>query len=185
MIQKSGRPKQHLAWSDPAQDRELKKAAQQHRLLTIHQQVRGAKKDHGAVGLESGRNLQYFLFPRSLKSFAGVRVIGIDYGLVDEGLSAAVFNPKHSPVPTKRVARSSRPASEKGENIVHFPEPEPESPPVPKRTRAEPPPEPDTPPSASMADIRREIAKAVRELRAKKYTAARTRLDELLKRVPD
>lgn len=191
VIEKSGQPKQHLAWSDPAKDSELKKAEKNARLLTLHQQVRGGKKDHGVVGLETGRNVQYLIFPRSLKRFAGARVVGIDYSLVGENLSfaAALAAPPHAY--KNKASKPSRPAPTKpgDPSVVAFAStPEPEKPANAPRPRATPPPPPPTPepevtPPATPAETRREILKAVRELKAKNTSAALQRLTHLAERI--
>lgn len=45
-----GRPAVHLSWVKPEQDRELMRAFKDHRVMSIHQTLRGSAKDFGSVG---------------------------------------------------------------------------------------------------------------------------------------
>ncbi len=51
----------------------------EHKVMTVHQTVVGSKKDFGQIGYVPGANVSLLVFPRSLKSFGGRRIIGIDY----------------------------------------------------------------------------------------------------------
>ena len=55
--------------------------------MTIHQAHRGQGADFGAVGLMKSRDAQIFVFPKSLKTFTGKRIVGIDYALLAAGTS--------------------------------------------------------------------------------------------------
>jgi hypothetical protein len=79
----------------------LKKALKHHRVLTVHRRLRGAKKDFGVVGLEPARNAQFLVFPKSLRSFADRRVVGIDYDLLADAISVV-------PAPKERNVRARR-----------------------------------------------------------------------------
>jgi len=48
VVARSGRPEIHLTWTTPAADRGLQAAVKQTRVSTVHQQVRGAKKENKA-----------------------------------------------------------------------------------------------------------------------------------------
>ncbi len=102
VVARSGTPEIHLTWTAPASDRVLQAALKQSRVLTVHQQVRGAKKDFGMVGLETGPDVQFLVFPKSLRSFAGRRVVGINYELLSNGLSLGT----KPPAPARAVAKA-------------------------------------------------------------------------------
>src|SRR4051794_22542152 len=87
VVARSGKPEVHLTWTEPTSDRVLQSALKQSRVLTVHQQTRGSKKDFGVVGLEPAPGTQFLIFPRSLRRFAGRRVVGINYELLGERLS--------------------------------------------------------------------------------------------------
>jgi hypothetical protein len=62
--------------------------------MTIHQTLRGGKKDFGTVGYEPGRATQLLAFPKSLRPFAGKRIIAIRYDLLlDEEKSGSSVPP--------------------------------------------------------------------------------------------
>lgn len=166
VVAKAGKPQHHLAWGEPEDDPALTKSVRQNRLLSVRQQVRGAKADYASVGLEVGRNTQYFIFPRSLKAFAGSRIIAINYDLTDEKISAG---PAPKPNRLKHAATSK---------IVPFPErPNPVATP-PKKS----PPKPAAvaPRKMTLVDLRHEIRAALGELHKGRTDLAGRRLTDLL-----
>jgi nicotinamidase-related amidase len=82
IVANCGAPSVHLTWVPPEQDRSLKTALKQNRVMTVHQNVRGTTKDYGTVGLLKTPHAQILVFPRSLKRFEERRVVGIDYALL-------------------------------------------------------------------------------------------------------
>lgn len=132
--------------------------------MTIHQHPRGPKKDFGVVGLERNRDAQYFVFPRSLRSFVGARIVAIDYASAGErlALKAPVVHQQPGPKPRSK-------------KIIPFPdkvEPEPKKPePVVKKTPPSPP---------SRPDIAKTVVAALRDLRQHRPAAAAKRLSDLL-----
>jgi hypothetical protein len=205
VVERAGEPKIHLVWSEPTRDPVLKTAAAECRLMTLHQELHGAKKDYGEVGLHPERNAQYLLFPRSLRKFSGRRVVGIDYGRVHD---AALTTAK----PLKQILTSKRPTR-------RDPEPKHETKPArPPRVRpeaeisaghrllrsdsihpahvghstrrsADAPPAPESPAMElpqtekprTVAEWRSEVTHAVAELKRRKTAAARRRLEQLLR----
>jgi hypothetical protein len=120
VVKTSGRPRAYLLWADPRKDRAFQDDLKRQRIMTIHQALRGGKKDFGTVGYEPGRATQFLAFPKSLRPFAGKRVIAIRYDLLlDEEKSgssappvrrggakeASGRNPRqHAPLPRTDVA---------------------------------------------------------------------------------
>ena len=82
VVKTSGRPRAYLLWADPRRDRAFQEDLKGQRIMTIHQTLRGGKKDFGTVGYEPGRATQLLAFPRSLRPFAGKRIIAIRYDLL-------------------------------------------------------------------------------------------------------
>lgn len=76
----SGRPEIHLLLTEPRKDRELQRALETKRVMTVHQEVVGTKADYGTVGYEKTAG-QILIFPKSLKRFSNRRVVGIDFDL--------------------------------------------------------------------------------------------------------
>jgi hypothetical protein len=172
VVARSGTPEIHLTWTKPASDRVLQTALKQSRVLTVHQQAGGAKKDFGVVGLEPAPGTQFLIFPRSLRRFAGRRVVGINYELLGETLSlgtkpAATTNlkgkgegrPHRQP---KKTARAEKPVPSK------------------RKTKTEPAPIPFEPEVEEADPVKAEIRRALTELSAGRIAPAQRRLKNLL-----
>jgi hypothetical protein len=79
LVKSAGRPVSHTLWSSPEDDREFQQAVKKARVLTVHQGNVGQKADFGTVGFHADPLSQFLIFPRSLKKFEGLRVVGIKY----------------------------------------------------------------------------------------------------------
>ncbi len=180
LVAASGKPEVHLTWLAPARDQVLQNALKQHRVLTVHQRTRGAKKDFAVVGLDKARDSQFLIFRKSLRRFENRHVVGIRYDLLDEaGLVASTYSEKISPLsnlPEKQV-----------DKVAHFPVSEPmqkdspapfdrdekrESRPKPSKVEVEPE---ETDP------IKEEIRHALAELTSGQQARAVRRLRRLLR----
>jgi hypothetical protein len=82
VVAQCGKPVVHLIFTEPSKDRELQSAIKGNRLMTVHQADIGSTADHGAVGFEPGTGRQFLLFPKSVRKFAGTRIVGIKYDLL-------------------------------------------------------------------------------------------------------
>ncbi len=178
VVAKCGRPELHLTWSAPASDQVLQTALKQQRVLTVYQQTRGPKKDHGVVGLEAAPHAQYLIFPKSLRGFAERKIIGINYDLLREGLSTGGKLPR--PRAPRKVAAPAR-----SKKVVRFEMPEPVLPPRPPRSTPAPkapPARPERFPEPEETDpVKQGIRQAIGELKAGHPLKARKRLETLLK----
>ncbi len=174
LVARVGRPEVHLSWSGPAKDAVLQEAAKANRLLSVHQNTRGGKKDHGEVGLHAGRDVQYLLFPKSLRAFAGKRIVGIDYDALGGELSAS------APAVTKRAKKASAaPKAERGKadnKIVAF---EPPSRPAARASTPTPTPRKKAKAARPRGWVS-EVSDAVAEIREGKVSTGLARLEELL-----
>jgi len=107
----------HTLWLPPNKDPELQRAEKAHRVMTIESGAPGGKADVGRVGFDpdSARPAQFLIFPKSLKSFEDVRVVGIKFDLVAQ--------PKLAPVDPIKHARSApgRRGSAKGNQAPAVP----------------------------------------------------------------
>jgi hypothetical protein len=104
IVEAAGRPVVHVLWIDPDKDPVLKKAIDAERVMTVHQGVTNAKADYGSVGFQKGVAGQILIFPKSLKRFAGTRVTGVKYDLLDSS-TMPKGQQAHEVVPAKHSAK--------------------------------------------------------------------------------
>jgi hypothetical protein len=79
VVEKCGEPETYTMWRNSTDDPQLKKLLAQNRIMTIR---RGAGADFGEVGFHEAKSTIYLQFRKSLKTFAGQRIIGIKWELV-------------------------------------------------------------------------------------------------------
>ena len=80
VVEKCGKPQVHTLWQKPSTDRHLQAQIKNNRLMTIQKSESGT--DFGIVGFKERKDARYLVFPKSLKRFAGMRIVGIDWALV-------------------------------------------------------------------------------------------------------
>jgi hypothetical protein len=189
VVKQSGAPETHLLWVPPSDDKVFQRALKEHRIMTVHQQLVGAKKDFATVGFSEEANAQYLVFPKSVKRFADRHIVGINYDLLAQPSHPA---PPAKPKTSKREHLESKPKhvtapEERSDRVVPFvaaenPElPVPEAAPKPAHApEPEPPAKEKTTPLDSHALS--EIKKAMKELRAGKAVPAYERLARLADR---
>jgi hypothetical protein len=171
----------------PGRDRVLQQALKAHRVMTVHQDVRGTRKDYGTVGMTQEPEAQHLVFPRSLRKFEGQRIVGIDYGELADGASLASTSTADAPAapvrgrPRAKSEPRPRPAKARRagkSEVVPF-EPPPSAP-------AKPPPR-----AVHTSDARErvsrqvveEVRRAAVDLKAGKAVAAYERLQALLRQL--
>mgnify|MGYP006983099110 CR=1 FL=1 len=188
VVERCGAPVLHVSWVPPAKDRELQAAEKQQRVMTLHQHARGAKKDFATIGLDlkQADTPQILIFPKSLRAFAGQKVIAINYALLAEEKSARggrvdLSKTRAKPIEPERPAPSLRVVEDEPERAPSRDE---------ERTRSSQGADRVAPKSASTRDSERtdsklvaEVRAAVEELKAGKQVAAYERLQALLARV--
>lgn len=99
LVEKSGKPRLHVMWGPPEKDREFQQAVKANRVLTIHQENVGTKKDFGKIGFSKEGPAQFLIFPRSLNLFEDRRVVGINYELFESELKPRGKAQKSDSVP--------------------------------------------------------------------------------------
>jgi hypothetical protein len=178
VIDAAGLPAPHPLWVAPEKDGTLQRALQENRVMTIHQDIRGTRKDFGTVGFETDPNTQFLIFPRSLREFHDRRIVGIDYELLTHQARPLTSEP---PKEKSRVA--PRPATQPARAAAaeRAPPPKAARPSRSKGTSAAAKPQPV--PASDRADVQRELQKAIQELRTGKAVAAYERLQSLLNHV--
>lgn len=79
VIEKAGEPETYTLWRAPKEDPQLKKLVASNHILTIRN---NGGADFGEVGLHQRKGAIYLKFPKSLKRFAGKRIVGIKWDLL-------------------------------------------------------------------------------------------------------
>ncbi len=82
VVEECGKPQVYTLWQKPRSDRHLQSQLKNNRVMTIVKSPSGT--DFGIVGLKESKEARYLIFPKSLKRFAGMRIVGIDWALVRE-----------------------------------------------------------------------------------------------------
>jgi hypothetical protein len=82
VVEGGGKPQVYTLWQKPSSDRHLQSQLKNNRVMTIVKSPSGT--DFGIVGLNESKESRYLIFPKSLKRFAGKRIVGIDWALVHE-----------------------------------------------------------------------------------------------------
>jgi hypothetical protein len=80
VVEKAGPPEAYTLWVKPKADRHFQSLLKNHRIMTIQQSDAGT--DFGVVGFVERKRARYLAFPKSLKRFENMRVIGINWELV-------------------------------------------------------------------------------------------------------
>ena len=136
VVQVAGKPDVHLLWVDPADDSVLKRAEKANRVVTLHQETVGNKTDYGTVGFQKGAAGQVLIFPKSVKAFAGKRIVGVKYDLLEAAPIPKSKQAAPPQPPAKKVAKAKSvekskpgPAKKKKEpsKVIPFPNDKPES----------------------------------------------------------
>src|SRR5690349_21705527 len=84
VVSKCGAPKIVTLWQDPNKDKNFQRALREERIISVHQTVVGSRKDFAEVGFVKGAGITYLEFEKPLTAFAGRRIVGIDYALLEE-----------------------------------------------------------------------------------------------------
>ena len=82
VVEDCGKPQVYTLWQKPSTDRHLQSQLKNNRVMTIQRSESGT--DFGIAGFKESRSARYLIFPKSLKRFAGNRIVGIDWALVRE-----------------------------------------------------------------------------------------------------
>jgi hypothetical protein len=134
IVDSCGKPDIHLLLADPAEDKTLQSAIKSCRVMTLFQESGSTKTDFGTIGFEKGPSRQFLLFPKTLGGFAGKRVIGIKYDLLEStGVAKNDREPqaiqKQEAAEKKASAKADKPGKERAKKgsptkLVDFPKPE-------------------------------------------------------------
>ena len=81
VIEKCGQPEVHTLWLAPKTDKHFQSLLKNNRIMTIKAGDSGT--DFGMVGFHKGPTARYLTFPKSMRTFEGDRIVGIDWALVN------------------------------------------------------------------------------------------------------
>lgn len=129
--------------------------------MTVFQESVGTKADRGEVGFHPGAGRQFLLFPKSLGAFAGKGVVGIKYELLESPPKTESRKAAKSPV-TKKKKPARAKQRERAVNVVDFKAPEE-----------------DTEDDDEIAELKKQVRRAMAALEDGKQVAA----FNLLKRI--
>jgi hypothetical protein len=82
LVRNSGKPLVITLWTKPQENRALSDAVKKNRVLTVIQEPR--KRDYGIIGFQAKPGALFLVFPRPLPREQNIRVVGINYQLVEE-----------------------------------------------------------------------------------------------------
>jgi hypothetical protein len=106
VVGKAGKPSVYLMLVAPEKDASLQKAIEAHRVMVLHQPASGT--DYGTVGFEKSPKGQILVFPKSLKSFAGIRIVGVKYDLLEDSSKSRPQLLSREKKPQIKVSRKTR-----------------------------------------------------------------------------
>lgn len=170
VVAKCGRPAVHLTLVAPAKDPAVRRLEGQGRIMTILPAHRGAGTDYGLVGIHVAPGAQLLIFPRSVRRFAGKRVVGINYDLLDQDLHLTARATAGGPKLGKRLRPPSKPTR-------LFPKPPSIAPPAPAPEKKEERPAPEPP---TLPVVLRRLRAIERLFQQKRPAAARDATSRLI-----
>jgi hypothetical protein len=178
VVARSGEPHVHTLWVAPEKDPEFSRARKADRVMTV--QRGSGTTDFGTVGFEAGHagEKQYLVFPKTLKRFAGARVVGIKFDLVTQPKAVPAKAEQIGRAPKRRRGKppAGRSTGAMRARVIPFDRPKRDE--EPSHT-APSPARPNAP--ARATDLHAEIRAAMKELKAGKSVAAYQRLERALK----
>ena len=168
IVKRSGQPESYTLWVAPNKDAEFRRALKAHRVMTVHQETVGTKSDYGTVGFTGDKSASLLIFPKSLTSFEGKRVVGIKYELLKAAPREAPSKQKRSREPRKKP-RPKRTKQPQDSNIIPFV----------REEREESSEQSAAPRKRQGSRVQREIRKVMKALKAGKAVAAYEMLEAL------
>ena len=185
VVARAGTPEPYTAWSDPRKDTALQRAVKAGRVLTVHQDNVGARKDYGTVGFHADGTALFLIFPKSLREFSERRIVGVNYDAVPapprgkvSAKTSAVFSTE-SKKPKARRGKPDAGSSQKNPSrggadrekaeVLAFTDPT-------GAALSAPPDEEESPTPTTRDELMREIKAAMKDIKAGKVVAAYERL---------
>jgi hypothetical protein len=107
VVRECGRPAAYTLWVKPKADKVLTKAIEQERVMTLFQPNVGTAKDYGLIGFGKHPHASLLIFPKRLTKFAGKRIVGINYDLIQNPEPRELAELAKTPAKKKHVAALS------------------------------------------------------------------------------
>src|SRR4249919_16044 len=83
LVRASGRPQTITLWTAPEKNKSFSKAVRENKVLTIHPDPGGHRKEYGQIGFHQQHGAIYMVFPKPLPK-ENSRIVGINYQLAVE-----------------------------------------------------------------------------------------------------
>ena len=109
VVEKCGNPEPYTLWQAPEKDRTFQAALRENRVMTVHEKAVGSSADFGEVGYAKGAPGELLVFEKSLKAFAGKRVVGIKYDLLKDAPPVKRKTAKEEKPPNPKARRKPEP----------------------------------------------------------------------------
>jgi hypothetical protein len=128
VVEKCGKPEVYLLMTET--DPNFQNALHADKVMSLSDDSHGAGTEYGTVGYDKKRKGQLLLFPKSLKSFEEMKVVGIKYDLfAEDGTNEPAPKKKAAKEPSKKVKPESKPAERPSKRaqqpkVIRFPKPE-------------------------------------------------------------
>jgi hypothetical protein len=132
VVEKCGKPEVYLLMTET--DPDFQKALQADKIMSLSADSHGAGTEHGTVGYDEKRKGQLLLFPKTLKPFEEMKVVGIKYDLLaPEEVDESPPKKKTAKEPKKGKRETAKkmvihPPRKAGKappaKVIQFPEPE-------------------------------------------------------------
>lgn len=81
VVEKCGAPEVYTLWLKPGADRRFQSLIKNNRIMTV--QAGDTGTEFGIVGFQEKKGARFLAFPKSLKRFEQMRIIGINWELID------------------------------------------------------------------------------------------------------
>jgi hypothetical protein len=107
VVEKSGKPEVYLLMSET--DPDFHKALEADKIMSLSDESHGSGTEYGTVGYDKKRHGQLLLFPKSLRSFADAKIIGIKYDLFAEDFGDEEKEVSSSRTKEKKEAKGKQP----------------------------------------------------------------------------
>ena len=123
LVRESGRPHAVTLWVDPKRDPAFSKAVRENRVLTIHTNPAGKRKEHGEIGFHQRPGNIYLVFPRPTTAETDGKIVGINYQLTEEPPAPKgriVHEPKEKPEPNVAAVQTKPPEPKPKPVLRHF-----------------------------------------------------------------
>jgi hypothetical protein len=187
VVEQCGKPEAYTLGLPPARDATFQRALREHRVMTLHQETVGTKKDYGLIGFVEGKGKSLLIFPESLEEFEEKRVIAVKYELLEEGEAAgeAPVKPQKQRAKAPEEEKTSPPKSVRSRAEEKPPQPAIREPirvlPDPPKTKAAAP-KTAAPDAGELAKLEKEVRKAMKALEQGKAVAAYQLLEKAMQR---